>query len=380
MIPVFKPDLGEEELSEIKKVFDSHWVGLGPKTREFENQFANYIGSKFAVGTNSATAALHLAVASLGLGSGEIIVPAITFASTAHAAVYCNSIPVLCDVNPETLCMDIDDLRKKITPMTKAIIPVHLGGHPCDMKEINELAEDKGITVIEDAANATGASYNGKMVGTLGKAACFSFHAVKNMTTGEGGMITTDDETLAKRLYRLRWVGINKDTWNRAYVSAKYSWYYEITELGWKYHLNDIPAAIGIAQLRKLERLNGLRRGVVEMYNDAFGGLGWASVPAERPYVKHAYWLYILRVNDARDRDKLISHLAERDIATSVHFMPVHLHPYYRDFYASKGIKVSAPVAEREWQRMVTLPLFPSMTESEISQVIDGVRSFRPSC
>ncbi|MBI2142130.1 DegT/DnrJ/EryC1/StrS aminotransferase family protein [Candidatus Woesearchaeota archaeon] len=377
MIPVFKPDLGKEELDEIRKVFASNWIGLGPKTREFEEAFAKYIGTKFAVGTNSATAALHLAVAAHGIDSGEVIVPAITFVSTAHAAVYCNAKPILCDVDKETLCMDTGDLQKKITKNTKAIIPVHLGGHPCDMDAINDIAEDRGLIVIEDAANATGALYKGKKIGSLADSACFSFHAVKNMTTGEGGMITTDDEALVKRLYRLRWVGINKDTWNRAYVSAKYSWYYEVTELGWKYHMNDIPAAIGIAQLKKVDRLNEARRKIVERYNSSFSGLGWLSVPYEAKSVKHAYWLYILRVNDHSDRDKLIKHLAGKGIATSVHFMPVHLQPFYRDFYSRNKIKVSVPVADVEWKKMVTLPLYPSMTDSEVKQVVDGVRSFR---
>ncbi|MBI3052404.1 DegT/DnrJ/EryC1/StrS family aminotransferase [Candidatus Woesearchaeota archaeon] len=376
MIPVFKPDLGEEELAEIKKVFDSHWIGLGPKTREFEEAFAKYIGTRFAVGTNSATAALHLAVAGLGIRSGEVIVPAVTFVSTAHAAVYCGARPVICDVNKDTLCMEPDDLQRKITPRTKAIIPVHLGGHPCDMDAINDIAEDKGIPVIEDAANATGALYKDRKIGSLAKSACFSFHAVKNMTTGEGGMITTDDEKLAKKLYRLRWVGINKDTWNRAYVSAKYSWYYEVTELGWKYHLNDVPAAIGMAQLRKLDGLNAGRRRIVERYNAAFKDASWLRTPYEADNVRHAYWLYILRVNDPAHRDNLIKHLAEKEIATSVHFMPVHLHPYYQRFFKSKKMAVSAPVADDEWRRMITLPLYPSMTDDEVKQVVEGVLSF----
>ncbi|MBI2134231.1 DegT/DnrJ/EryC1/StrS family aminotransferase [Candidatus Woesearchaeota archaeon] len=377
MIPVFRPDLGEDELAEIRKVFESHWVGLGPKTREFEETFARYIGSKFAVATNSATAALHLSVVGHGIGSGEVLVPAVTFVSTAHAPVYCGAKPILCDVDEESLCMDVEDMQRKITKDTKAIIPVHLGGHPCDMDAIRDIAEDKGLVVIEDAANATGSSYKGRKVGTLADCACFSFHAVKNMTTGEGGMITTDDEAFAKRLNRLRWVGINKDTWNRSYVSAKYSWYYEVTELGWKYHMNDVPAAIGISQLRKVDRLNALRRGIVDRYNRAFSGLGWLRVPSERKGAVNAYWLYILRVSDADDRDRLIQHLAERDIATSVHFMPVHLHPFYRDFYGSRNIKVTVPVAENEWKKMVSLPLFPSMTADEVEQVIEGVCSFR---
>lgn len=377
MIPIFRPNLGKEELDEIKKVFDSHWIGLGPKTREFEEAFAKYVGTKFAVGTNSATAALHLSVAAHGINSGEVIVPAITFVSTAHAAVYCNAKPVLADVDKDTLCIDIDDLQRKITKSTKAIIPVHMGGHPAEMDAIKDIAEDKELVVIEDAANATGATYKGKTIGTLGNAACFSFHAVKNLTTGEGGMITTDDEALVKKLYRMRWVGINKDTWNRAYVSAKYSWYYEVTELGWKYHLNDVPAAIGMAQLRKVEKENEMRRQIVKRYNDAFANLGWLRTPYEARHVKHSYWLYIIRTNDSDDRDKLIAHLADKDIATGVHFMPVHLHPYYQNYYKQNKMKVTVPVAEREWKKFITLPLFPTMTDSEVNQVINAVKGFK---
>ncbi len=377
MIPVFKPDLGKEELDEIKKVFDSNWIGLGPKVKEFEDQFAKYVGTKFAIAMNSATAALHLSVLGKDIKSGEVIVPAITFVSTAHAPMYTGARPIMCDVEKDSLCMDIEDLQKKITKNTKAIIPVHLGGHPAEMDAINDIAKDKGIVVIEDAANATGALYKGRQIGSLADAACFSFHAVKNMSTGEGGMVTTDNEEFAKRLLRLRWVGINKDTWNRAYVSAKYSWYYEVTELGYKYHMNDIPAAIGVVQLRKLDRMNATRRKIVDQYNKEFSELDWVSIPTEAKGTRHAFWLYILRVHDPKDRDELIKHLAELGIATSVHFMPVYLHPFYRDFYSQNNIKVHAPVSDEEWKKMLTLPLYPSMTEDEVRQVIEGVKSFR---
>ncbi|MFH1409228.1 MAG: DegT/DnrJ/EryC1/StrS family aminotransferase [Nanoarchaeota archaeon] len=372
MIPIFRPSVGQEELDAIAETFKSGWIGLGPKTKEFEEAFAKYIGTKYALGMNSATAALHLALAAHNITSGEVIVPTLTFVSTAHAAKYNNADVVFADADPETLCINIEDIKKKITPNTKAILPVHLAGHPCDMDLINEIAEEKDIIVIEDAANATGAKYKGKRCGALAKAGCFSFHAIKNMTTGEGGMVTTDDEDIYKRLMRLRWVGINKDTWARQYTDANYSWYYEVTELGWKYHLSDIPASMGLVQLKKCDALNQARRNIVKQYNESFKDLDWIKVPVEQGDIEHAYWLYSMRV-PAKKRNDLVAHLAKNEIASSVHFMPVHLHPYYKSLGTA-----DVPIAEREWQRMITLPLFPSMTQEEIATVIKTVKSFDP--
>ena len=368
MIPVFKPSVGEEEIESIRKTFESGWIGLGPRTKEFEEKFAEYIGVKRAVALNSATAALDLALKAFKIDSGEVIVPTITFVSTAHAALYNNAKPIFVDVYEDTLCMSIEDLQEKITDKTKAIIPVHLGGHPCDMDPIEEIAEDHDLIVIEDAANATGAEYKGRKVGTLSDAACFSFHAIKNMTTGDGGMITTSHDEIIERLNKLRWVGINRDTWQRSSDPGKYSWYYEVDELGYKYHMTDIQAAIGLVQLKKLNKMNEKRREIVNRYNYAFKDLEGITIPTEKEWAKHVYWLYTIKLDK---RDEFIAYMNEKGIATSVHFMPIHLHPLYRKFDAK------VPVAERIWKKIVDLPLYPDMTDREIDKVINAVKSFR---
>ena len=291
--------------------------------------------------------------------------------STAHAVVYNNAKPIFADVQQDTLQMDPEEVRKKITKKTKAIIPVHYAGHPVDMDPILELAEKHNLIVIEDCANATGALYKNKKVGTLGHMGCFSFHAIKNMTTGEGGMITTNDESKIQKLHRLRWVGIDKDTWKRSQDPSKYSWYYEIPELGYKYHMSDINAAIGIVQLKKVDALNKKRREIVNIYNKSFKNLDWLQQPIEKEYVKHSWWIYAVRVEN---RDDFMKHLASKGVATGVHFMPIHLHPYYKKICP----EASCPVAEREWKKLVTLPLYPSLSKEQIDTVIEAVKSFKP--
>ena len=370
MIPLFRPSVGDEELDALREVFASGWLGLGPKTAEFERRFAEYVGADHAVALNSCTAALHLSLGLLDLRPGdEVIIPSITFVSTAHAAVYWGAKPVFADVQPDTLCVDVQDFLRKITPRTRALLPVHYGGHPCDMDEIQPLAESRGVALIEDAAHACGASYKGRMVGALSPLTCFSFHAIKNLSCGDGGMITTGQEAHAKRLREWRWMGISKDTWQRTDEGTTYDWQYWVHQLGFKAHLNDVAAAIGIVQLRKLETSNRRRRDIVERYNQAFRGLDWIELPPERHNVKSAWHIYHIKV-DARDR--LHRHLKARDISTGVHYYPIHLQPYYLENGAS------CPVAERVWQRILSLPLFPDMTVSQVEQVIEGVLSFRP--
>lgn len=368
-VPLFKPPVGAEELQAVAEVFESRWLGLGPKTAEFEKQFAAYVGVKHAVGVNSCTAALHLALEALDVKGGEVIVPAITFVSTAHAAVYNGAIPVFADVDAETLCLDVNDLERKITPHTRAVAPVHLGGHPCDMDAVMAIARAHGLAVVEDVANAAGGSYKGRKLGSTGDFGCFSFEAKKNMTTGDGGMITTNRTDLLPHLKRMRWVGIDKDTWRRFSDQASYSWYYEISELGYKYNMNDIQAAIGLVQLGKLDDINATKRRIIRRYCEAFAGLDWLQCPVEREWAEGAYWLFIVKVPD---RERFMAHMTERGITTGVHFMPVHLHPYYRRYQAD------VPVAERVWQHIVTLPLFAEMTEEEFDAVVSAVRSFKP--
>ena len=368
MIPLFKPCLGKEELKALAEVFETCWVGLGPKTAEFEARFAEYIGTKHAIGVNSCTAALHLALMAYDIGPGdEVIVPTLTFVSTAHAASYVGATPVFCDVEADTLCIDVEDMRRKITPRTRAIIPVHLGGHPCDMDAIWDAIDGRDIKVIGDVANAAGGEYKGKKLGSLENIGCFSFEAKKNMTTGDGGMITTDDDAIVDKLRRLRWVGINRDTWKRFSSGSSYTWYYEVAELGYKYNMNDIQAVIGLVQLRKLNRFNAEKRRVREKYIEQLSDVSWLECPMERPWAHGAYWLFIVKV---RQRDEFIKHMNAKSIVTGVHFMPAHLHPYYRD---SKPV---VPVADKVWQQIVTLPLFVGMSDDQIAEVVAAIKSF----
>lgn len=364
LIPVFRPSYGREEADAVAEVLASGWAGLGPRTQAFEEAFAAYSHVPHAAALNSATAALHLAMAALNLGPGdEVIVPAITFISTALAATYCGATPVFAEVDPETLCLDPADAAAKVTSRTKAVVPVHFGGHPADMAAILDLAAAHGLAVVEDCAHAAGAQWQGSAVGSLGAFGCFSFHAVKNLATGDGGMVTTADPAMDARIRRLRWLGISKDTYHRA-DQSQYAWYYEVSEAGWKYHMNDITAAIGLVQLGKLDVLNAKRRAVRDRYNEAFADLPGVRVPATRAGVVHAAHNYVLQ---APDRDGLIADLADARISAGVHYMPLHLHPVYR------SLPARVPKAEALWTRLVTLPCYPDMTDEDVRRVIDAV-------
>ena len=370
-IPLFKPYLGKEELSGLAKVFKSAWVGMGPRTVEFEKRFAEFVGTKEAVGVTSCTAALHIAIQGLGIRSGEVIVPPITHAATASAVMFNGATPVFADVEEDTLCIAPQDIEKKITKRTKAIIAVHLGGHACDMDKILKIARKYKLFVIEDCANATGTLYKGKMAGSLGDAGCFSFEAKKNMTTGDGGMVTTNDSKLAERLRRLRFYGTNLDTWRRFQGQAHYSWRYDIAELGWKYNMNDIQAAIGLAQFKKLPWMLAQKDKLRKMYNKELLGISWLKIPREKPYTKTGWWLYIVQV---RERDKFIDYMASRGITTGGHFEPIYHHSYLK----KAGVKPVTPVAERVWRHIVSLPYFPTMTKKEFRYVVDTIKKFKP--
>jgi perosamine synthetase len=303
----------------------------------------------------------------MGIEGAEIITTPMTFVSTNHAILYNDAIPVFADIEEDTLNINTDEVLKLITGRTKAIIVVHYGGHACDMDPIMEAARKKGIRVIEDAAHACGGEYKGRKLGSIGDAGCFSFHAVKNLATGDGGMVTINDAAKDKRLRELRWLGISKDTWDRSEVESKYSWYYTVLELGYKCHMNDIAAALGIVQLRKLDRLNEKRRRIAGLYDQAFKDLGWLKTPVERDYAKSARHNYVVKLDR---RDDLISYLQENGISTSVHYMPNHLYSMF------KGFRANVPVAERVWKTIVTLPLYPDMEDADIQKVIDTVINF----
>lgn len=368
-IPYCLPEIGEEEIAEVVDTLRSGWLTMGPKTITFEEQIAAYTGAKYAVAVNSCTAALHLSLLAYGIGPGdEVITSPYTFASTGNVIVHSGARPVFADIQRDTFNIDPEKINEAITPKTKAIIPVHFAGQPCDMKEIQEIADDHNLVVIEDAAHAIGAEYHGKKIGSLSDATCFSFYATKNMTTGEGGAVTTDDQKIADKMRILRLHGISKDAWKR--YSAQGSWYYEIEECGWKYNMTDIQAALGIYQLRKLDGFVETRRKYAEMYSAGLRDLEGLVTPLEKEGRKHVYHLYPVLVNEM-DRGDFIREMAEMGIGCSVHFIPLHQHPFYRGTFGFK--KGDFPNAEGVYEREVSLPLYPKMGMTEVAYVMECV-------
>lgn len=368
-IPYCLPEIGEEEIAEVVDTLRSGWLTMGPKTIAFEEQIAAYTGAKYAVAVNSCTAALHLSLLAYGIGPGdEVITSPYTFASTGNVIVHSGARPVFADIQRDTFNIDPEKINEAITPKTKAIIPVHFAGQPCDMKEIQEIADDHNLVVIEDAAHAIGAEYRGKKIGSLSDATCFSFYATKNMTTGEGGAVTTNDPKIADKMRILRLHGISKDAWKR--YSAQGSWYYEIEECGWKYNMTDIQAALGIHQLRKLDGFVETRRKYAEMYSTGIRDFEGVVTPLEKKGQKHVYHLYPVLLNEM-DRGDFIREMAEMGIGCSVHFIPLHLHPFYRDTFDFK--RGDFPNAEWVYEREVSLPLYPKMRMTDVAYVMECV-------
>lgn len=372
-IPVLRPAYDQEEIDAVAEALLSGWAGLGPKTMEFEDAFANYIGCDYAVALNSGTAALHLAACALQLKpDDEVIVTPITFVSTVHAIGYVGATPVFADVEPDTLNLEMNDVEKKITAKTKAVFCVHYAGHPCDMDALHELCDGRGIYVVEDAAHACGAEYKGMKIGTISDLTCFSFHAVKNLACGEGGAITCNSDWFARYFREMRWLGITKDTFSRTVNEKVYAWKYWVDKLGYKCHMHDISAAIGLVQLRKLEKNNAKRRQIVQKYQEAFANLDWVQCPVEKEYAKSSWHLFVIKVPNGSIRDRLIKHLKEHDIAPGVHYYPINLHPYY------KNIKAEVPVANQVWKRIISLPLFPDLSEEDQKRIVQAIHDFRP--
>lgn len=369
-LPYFQPSLGAEERREVLATLDSGWLTLGPRTIAFEKQLAEYTGAKQAVAVNSCTAALHLSLLALGIGEGdEVITSPFTFASTGNVIAHTRARPVFCDIETQTYNLDQESLVKSITPRTKAILPVHYGGQPCDLDACRKIAVSHRLSLIEDAAHAIGAEYRGKKLGTFSQATCFSFYATKNMTTGEGGAVTTDDEKLADWIRVRRLHGISRDAWKR--YAEKGGWYYEIEDDGWKYNMTDLQAAIGIPQLKKLDGFIAQRRRYASYYNRELAEVGGLILPTERPEVKHTYHLYPILL-EKYDRSRFIDQMSDLGIGTSVHFIPLHLHPYYQRTFGYKP--GDFPRAEWVYQREVSLPLYPKMKEADLDRVIRAVK------
>jgi perosamine synthetase len=370
-IPVFKPSFGPEELQQVRESLESGWVGLGPKVAEFERRFAEFLNVPYGVALDSCTAALMLAFRLADVKDREVITTPMTFVSTNHAILYNQGIPVFCDIEPDTLNIDASKIEALISPRTRAIVAVHYGGHACDMDRILDIARRHHLLVIEDCAHATGGFYRGLRLGSLGDYACFSFHAVKNLATGEGGLITAKSAADSEQLRRLRWMGITKSTWDRSDVAThRYSWYYDVAELGFKCHMSDIAAGIGLAQLDKLDRLNARRAEIVRAYNTAFADLPWLETPVVRDYAVSACHNYVVRTPH---RDALHMHLRDHGISTSVHYIPNTHYDMYKQF------RGPVPVCDRVWTELLTLPLFPDLTSAEIAQIVDRVQAFQPA-
>ncbi|MBK9711669.1 MAG: DegT/DnrJ/EryC1/StrS family aminotransferase [Kouleothrix sp.] len=367
------PDIDEDELAEIAEALRSGWVTTGPKTRQFEAEFAAAVGAKHAVAVNSCTAAMHLALEAAGLQRGdEVITTPYTFAATAEVVRYFDARPVFVDVEPLSLNMRADLLAAAITPRTRAIVPVHIAGLPADMDAIRAVARAHDLPVIEDAAHAFPARYKGQMVGSLSAFTCFSFYATKTITTGEGGMICTEDDALAERCRIMALHGISKDAWKR--YTAEGSWYYEIVAPGYKYNLTDIASGMGLAQLRKAERMWLRRRAIAQRYDAAFGAMPELQTPYDRDDCQHAWHLYTLRLNLERlriDRAAFVAELKRHQIGTSVHFIPLHLHPYYRETYGYQP--EDFPVAYGEYMREISLPIYSKMSDQDVQDVISAV-------
>jgi len=372
-LPFSPPAISEEEIAAVADTLRSAWITTGPKTKHFEQEFATFLGAPAALALNSCTAGLHLALVTLDIGPGdEVITTPMTFCSSVNVIEHVGARPVLVDIEPDTLTLDPERVAAAITPRTRAIMPVHYAGHPVDMAPLLELARQQGLYVIEDAAHALPAAYHGQRIGTIGDLTAFSFYATKNLTTAEGGMLTGAPD-LIERARILSLHGMSRDAWKR--YDAHGSWYYEVVEAGWKYNMTDIQAAIGLVQLQRLETMQQRRHEIVACYNAAFSQLDVLQIPTERPDAKSAWHLYVLRLHLDRltiDRARFIEELRARNIGTSVHFIPIHLHPYYRDKYGWQPDDF--PIAHREYQRVISLPLHPGLTDEDVNDVIAAVK------
>ena len=372
-LPYHRALIEEEEMSAVLEVLRSGWLTTGPRVRKFEAEFAKYIGVTHAVALSSCTAALHLALSAIGIQEGdEVILPTMTFAATAEVVLYFNARPVLVDCKKETFHLDPEQVANAITSRTRAILPVHYAGYPCDMDAILTTAGRHDVRVIEDAAHALPSRYKNRMVGTLGDITCFSFYATKTLTTGEGGMVTTESAEIAERIRMLSLHGINKDAWKR--YTAEGTWRYDIQEIGYKYNLTDLQASLGIAQLRKCDAMRARRSSLAARYSDALASLDSFEIPQLPLEGQHAWHLYVIQVNSSAlriDRNRVIEELKNRGIGTSVHFIPLHLHTLYQEKLAYRTGQF--PNAEEHFERAISLPIYPAMTDEDSSRVIEAL-------
>lgn len=371
-IPYGKQWIEEDDIQAVIEVLKSDYLTTGPKIKEFEEMIAGCVNAEYSVAVSNGTAALHAACFAAGVGEGdEIITSPITFAASANCALYLGAKPVFADIDPATYNINPNDIIKKITDRTKAIIPVHFTGQPCDMDEILNIAREYNLVVIEDGAHALGAEYKGKKVGSIGDMTTFSFHPVKHITTGEGGAITTNNRELYEKLAMFRTHGITRDSGKL--IKNEGAWYYEQHFLGYNYRLTDIQAAMGISQLKKLGKFLEKRRELVAKYNEAFKGIECIITPAQSEFAQSAWHLYIIKLDLMKfgiNRKEIFDQLRKRNIGVNVHYIPVYYHPYYQKLGYQKGL---CPNAEKLYEAIITLPLFPSMDDKDIQYVIKVV-------
>ncbi len=367
-IPFHKPEISSDEINIVIKSLKSGWLTMGPKTLEFENEFKKYIDIKYAISTSSATAALHLSLKSLGISADdEVIIPTNTFVATAEAVAYLRAKPVLCDIDYNSHNIDANKIENLITPKTKAIIPVHFGGQPCDMDEISELAKRHNIKIVEDAAHSLPASYKNKKIGGIGDLTCFSFYATKTLTTGEGGMVVSNNKNYYNKILLKRMHGIDRNAWNR--YDQDTDWYYEVTDLGYKYNITDIQSSLGLAQLSKIDLMTEKRKKIYKAYINEFENkIECIKIKKDRI---SSYHLFVIKVENRND---LFRQLKNKGIHTSVHFIPIHKHPYYISTYNYKN--KDYPVANQIYEKSLSLPIYPSLTEEELDYIISNVLKY----
>ncbi len=373
-LPFAQPLLGEEEIDEVVHCLRSGWLTTGLKVRQFEREFSEFTGARHSLAVNSCTAALHLALEAIGVGPGdEVITTPMTFTATAAVIEHLGARPVFADVEAKTLNIDPADIERRVTPRTKVILPVHFAGQACDMDAIMGVGRQHGIPIVEDAAHAIPTTYHGRLVGTLSDITCFSFYATKNVTTGEGGMVVTDREEYADRMKLMHLHGMSRDAWKR--YTQNGSWSYEILAPGFKYNLTDIAAAIGIHQLRKCHAFHQRRLAIANQYDAGLAGVPGIVLPEVDDRQAHGWHLYVIQVDSEQlniGRNEFIDKLIARNIGVSVHFIPLHVHPYYRERYSLQP--TDYPNAMAAYERIISLPIYAKMGDEDVRHVIDAVR------
>jgi dTDP-4-amino-4,6-dideoxygalactose transaminase len=370
---IAEPDIDEDDIAEVVDTLRSGWLVYGKKTQRLESEFAAMVGAEHAMGVNSCTAGLHLSLLAAGVGPGdEVITTPLTFAATANVILHVGATPVLADISPDDLNIDPEQIERRITPKTRALLPVHYAGVPCRMDEILDIARRRNLVVIEDAATAAGSAYRERMIGNVGDLAAFSFYPVKNMTTAQGGMVTTNNPEFAAQVTALRNHGLDSNAWNR-YSAEAGRLFYTMSAPGFNYGMFDLTASIGLGQLRRLPRFNEKRRLLAEHYTLLFQDVPQVQTPTARPEVTTNWHLYVIRLRDTDvTREELAAGLKQRGIGTSVHYYPVHYHPYYRERFGFQ--EGDYPVCEAEFERILSLPLFPKMNEGDVGRVVAAVK------